>query len=255
MVIHGLVGFIPAMEDSYTAQWGSHKTGSCFVLRLHSEDDTMDYHRLYVILSGVQTVQSFNYSTWPSMGGRHWLITWIISSETPQCGSSKGSHWILIILINVEHLNTQVRQVIYEIFTSLGRVAEVDSLEITSLSWFYDENHNQRKTLTQNYSLILKKTHTLVTHNLHLGMLQTRETGCTVKVSFLPEKKKTKQKCNILHSPFQLHNYTQTARTERAHGKHMVIFCFSFQRERRQSTEKREWNIARFQHPPIINLD
>lgn len=73
---HGLISFIPAMVDSVNiAQWSSHQAGSRFVLRVPLKDDTMDCHSVHhVIHSRVQTVQSFNYSTWPSMGDRQWLI-------------------------------------------------------------------------------------------------------------------------------------------------------------------------------------
>lgn len=105
----------------------------------------MDYHRLYVILS----LGCRQCNLLITVHGHQWEIDTDLSQGSSalkhRSGSSKGSHWILIILINVEHLNTQVRQVIYEIFTLLGCVAEVASLEIKIHAWFHNGNCKQRK--------------------------------------------------------------------------------------------------------------
>lgn len=70
----------------------------------------MDYHRLYqVILSWTRTVQSFNYSTWPSVGDRQWLITSLISPVTPPSGSPlRALTGYLSSFINVQHLTASI---------------------------------------------------------------------------------------------------------------------------------------------------
>lgn len=129
---HGLVLLYSCYgRPSKHSSVSSHKA----MLRVPFRDDTMDCHSMHhVIRSQVQTVQSFNYSTRPSIGDRRWLIIACLISWKHRVALHLGLSLAPIVLfqctahhhlyINEQHFSNGVRHFIYDPFSSLECVAQ-----------------------------------------------------------------------------------------------------------------------------------